>query len=185
MIYLKWFFLSLSALALNAIMLPLVPVAVLFADRAGRLPNWLSWFATPDNSADGDFGWQTEHWRWRHNLPRRLARYVGRVGWLWRNLGHGFDTAAGGVTVPVMAGYRVGGDEFVSNRPLRNGWVFRRVWARDDLIAFQFYGVWAWSERFCLRVNLGWKIWGRPAPNTRLQHVISINPFMGFEHHGH
>lgn len=54
------------------------------------LPNWLSWFQTPDNSVDGDQGWREEHMQWRFKLPAPLATYLGRVGWLWRNPAYGF-----------------------------------------------------------------------------------------------
>ena len=45
-----------------------------------RLPNWLSWFDTPDNSLLGD-----ENWKDSHN-----GKYLSRVAWLYRNSLYGF-----------------------------------------------------------------------------------------------
>ena len=45
-----------------------------------RLFKWLSWFQTPDNSLDGDHGWQANH---SHS-------WWSRVQWLWRNPFYGF-----------------------------------------------------------------------------------------------
>ena len=62
-------------------------LAVLKEDKEGWLDNgtqwgvgprlfqWLSWFQTPDNSLDGDHGWQEKH---SHG-------WWSRVQWLWRN----------------------------------------------------------------------------------------------------
>jgi len=45
-----------------------------------RLFKWLSWFQTPDNSLDGDAGWQAKN---SHS-------WWSRVQWLWRNPFYGF-----------------------------------------------------------------------------------------------
>lgn len=50
-----------------------------------RLPLWLAWFDTPDNSLDGDYGWRTKHCR------EDWAFYWGHVKWLWRNPANGFS----------------------------------------------------------------------------------------------
>jgi len=47
-----------------------------------RLPKWLIWFQTPDNSLWGDKGWQTIHYP-------AYKSYLGQVLWLIRNSGHG------------------------------------------------------------------------------------------------
>lgn len=47
-----------------------------------RLPTWLSWFQTPDNSLWGDKGWQTVHYP-------AYKSYLGQVLWLIRNSAHG------------------------------------------------------------------------------------------------
>ena len=47
-----------------------------------RLPKWLNWFQTPDNSLWGDKGWQTIHYP-------AYKSYIGQVLWLIRNSAHG------------------------------------------------------------------------------------------------
>lgn len=50
-----------------------------------RLPGWLSWFDTPDNSLYGDIGWRNE------NCPSHWADYLGMTLWLFRNPAYGFS----------------------------------------------------------------------------------------------
>lgn len=45
-----------------------------------RLKSWLSWFQTPDNSLDGDAGFQAKH----------NPCWWSKVQWLWRNPFYGF-----------------------------------------------------------------------------------------------
>lgn len=61
-----------------------------------RLPWWLAWFDTPDNSLWGDSGWRTIH------CPHYKTR-KGMAQWLRRNHGYGFKwtAAAAEVTDPV------------------------------------------------------------------------------------
>ena len=72
---------------------PLAFVVVLFKeDKEGwldngskwgvgpRLKSWLSWFQTPDNSLDGDHGFQEKH----------NPCWWSKVQWLWRNPFYGF-----------------------------------------------------------------------------------------------
>jgi hypothetical protein len=49
-----------------------------------RLPFWLFWFDTVDNSLYGDGGWREKH------QPKRWNTYLGMVLWLWRNPANGF-----------------------------------------------------------------------------------------------
>jgi len=102
MIYIKWLLLLPVMLVVTAITFPLAFILPFFAEQkeglldngtktgiGSRLPNWLNWFQTPDNSLEGDDGWRCEHWQWRFKLPKPLSNYVGQVGWLWRNPGYG------------------------------------------------------------------------------------------------
>ena len=50
-----------------------------------RLPSWLSWFDTPDNSLLGDARWYREH-------PK--GTYWNMVAWLYRNSLYGFKWTA-------------------------------------------------------------------------------------------
>lgn len=83
----------------------LSPVLILFKqDRLGycnnntytgvepRLPSYLSWFMTPDNSLWGDDGWKNVH------CPNYKS-YWGMVKWLYRNPAYGFATSL--LSMPV------------------------------------------------------------------------------------
>jgi hypothetical protein len=118
-----------------------------------RLPSWLSWFQTPDNSLDGDEGWRTEHWQWRFKLPAALAKYAGQVGWLWRNPGYGVGVVCFDSAVPVTATYS--GNAAVNDSPgveghclIRAGGLFQLVWVKRI------------SAGKCIYCNLGWNIKG-------------------------
>lgn len=50
-------------LAMEVIAVPAAFVLPFFANKEGWLPRWLWWFQTPDNSLNGDQGWQTQHWQ--------------------------------------------------------------------------------------------------------------------------
>ncbi len=49
-----------------------------------RLPKWLAWFQTPDNSLWGDKGWRTIH------CATQYSTRWGMTKWLWRNHAYGF-----------------------------------------------------------------------------------------------
>jgi hypothetical protein len=68
-----------------------------------RLPRWLSWFMTLDNSLWGDAGWQTIH------CPAYKS-YFGMVKWLWRNHGYGFSWTVLAAPVGDVAGATAEGD---------------------------------------------------------------------------
>jgi hypothetical protein len=165
---------SLAAKVLNYFLAPLV---VLFANTDGWLPSWLSWFQTPDNSLDGDTGWLVEHWQWRHKLPAPLARYIGRVGWLWRNSLYGFKIDVLGVQLGPYFYYQHKGNQSVSDNPYTPGWVYRTIRTADEgQIAFQFYLIAPTLPGKCLRVGAGWKLWQNPKVGDRLQLFLTFNP---------
>lgn len=74
-----------------------------------RLPTWLSWFQTPDNSLWGDKGWQTIHYP-------NYKSYLGQVLWLIRNSGHGL------VNGPLAAKF----DRISDIASVGNPWLDRR-----------------------------------------------------------
>ena len=175
---LKWLVLAMLGQVANIVGYLLNPIVVLF-HKDEVLPKWLSWFGQPDNTLKGDYGWRTEHWQFRYDLPTWLRNYVGRVGWLYRNNMQGFDDALGFTVSPVFS-YNSIGHESVSNRPLVNGCVFRTL-EQQDKTYWQLYFVFAWSEKFCLRGNFGWKMWAWPNGSARCSLVCSLQPFMGYE----
>lgn len=97
-----------------------------------RLPDWLAWFDTSDNSLYGDGGWRTEHCPY-------YASYFGMVRWLWRNGGHNFNYDVLGCDTGVVTQVT---PYFAHNE--RGFWLFRR-----------FYRLW---EGRYLEVFLGWNL---------------------------
>ena len=177
---LKWlafFVVNLFSIFIGRI---LAIAVVPFANDEGWLPNWLSWWQTPDNPLDGDGGWINEHWQWRYKLPAFMQTYVGRLGWLWRNNLYGFAIGPLGALITDIKRNVVYGDPLVSNRPLHNGWLIHIIEMQDGTFYWQFYFVKAWNEKRCVRINLGWKLWGNVDKGQRKQFVFSPNPLMGY-----
>lgn len=153
MMYLKWALMVPASLFLTVISFPLALILP-FYSRDGWLPNWLSWFQTPDNSLYGDDGWKTEHWMWRYHLPVCLATYVGIVGWLWRNPAYGFGCVVlEDFEHNLEATYT--GNPQVNDSPLVEGYCF--VKARN---LFQFVWCKKISDTKCLYFVFGWNIKG-------------------------
>lgn len=125
-----------------------------------RLPRWLNWFMTPDNSLDGDYGWQHEHAQWRFSLPTTVASYVGQVGWLWRNPAY----SLGLTYIDGFSEVTYSGDPDINdNDNAKEGSLFVRVAG-----LFQF----VWVKRIgssgrCIYVNLGWNIRALILPGNR------------------
>ncbi|PRE30149.1 hypothetical protein C6Q35_28310 [Burkholderia multivorans] len=171
--YGRWILFAFANLVMLALGYVLAPILPLFAIGRETLPVWLSWFQTPDNPLDGDSGWKTVHWQWRFRLPRPIARYVGRVGWLWRNPSYGFD-------VNVLGFAAAAGTELIrrGTSPLSGdlvtGWYFATAVTPDGRRAWQLYAVKVWGRR-ASRVNLGWKLWSVPG---RCQFAMTVNPFL-------
>lgn len=167
MIYLKWLVMVPVMIVVTALTFPLAFVLPFFAQyREGwhdngniygygyYLPNWLNWFQTPDNSLDGDYGWQHEHWQWRFKLPPRISTYVGRLGWLWRNPGYGFGVVRFDSAVPVVATYT--GNATVNDSPGVEGWCLVHAGGLFQLVWVKRIG----SGSKCIYCNLGWNIKG-------------------------
>jgi len=118
-----------------------------------RLPIWLNWFMTPDNSLDGDATFE------RLNPPS----YWSKVKWLWRNPAYSF--ALRYLMPPYEASY-VGDNTIKDNDNAKAGWCL--VHANG---LFQFTLVTPIGFSRCIYVNLGWNIRGlvddnvNPKPN--------------------
>jgi len=178
--YLCYVLLVLVSLAADFLNYFLAPIAVLFASDDGWLPRWLSYLQTPDNSLDGDGGWQREH---RPFLveSNKFYRYLNRTRWLYRNSMYGFAIDVLGTKTQAGDYLQITGSTAVSNRPLHEGLVVRKLIRGGKPIYFQWYYVKAWSETRCIRINLGWKLWGfRENESVNCQLTFSPNPFMGY-----
>ena len=176
MMYVRYVTLVLVGIVADLLNFILAPIAVLFASEDGWLPRWLWWLQTPDNPLDGDGGWQREH----RPFPvedTKAKRWWNRTRWIYRNSMYGFAIYALGVTVHPGDRIEVVGNMDVSNRPLTEGLVKRYLIRNGVRVAFQWYYVKAWSKTRCIRINLGWKLWGDP---LHCQLTFSPNPLMGY-----
>lgn len=177
MIYVRYVFLVIISMLADILNYVLAPFAVLFASKDGWLPNWLWWLQTPDNSLDGDGGWK------KINRPfivedSAFKVWWNRTSWLYRNSMYGFAIYVLGAVIKPGDTLEVVGNPKVSNRPLLNGLVVRRVIRNGVPVYFQWYYVKAWSELYCIRINLGWKLWAFDKGNCQLVHSPSFT--MGY-----
>ena len=167
MIYIVYTLLVPISLILTVISIPLAPIFVLFATvRMGwcnnhsfqaeepRLPVWLNWFMTPDNSLYGDATFKEANG----------FSYFSMIKWLWRNPAYSF--ALRNLTSPYFTSFS--GDKTIKdNDNAKAGWCFVHA---DGL--FQFTLVTPIGFSRCIYVNLGWNIRGllddnvQPKPDT-------------------
>ena len=153
MIYALYLLLVPVSLILTLVAIILAPALPLLAtEQAGwldnhakwgvgpRLPTWLSWFQTPDNSLDGDATFE------RING----ISYWAKVKWLWRNPCYAF--AIRYLTNPYYT--VVKGDKTIKdNDNAKSGWLL--VHANG---LFQFTTVIFIGFSRCIYCNFGWNI---------------------------
>ncbi len=112
-----------------------------------RLPKWLSWFQTPDNSLYGDKGWQTIH-------SPAYKSYLGQVLWLVRNSAYGLIYGPLSAKFEHVACIRsIGNPRLDRHNPDHVGQTFL-AWYKDY---FQYMAI--LKVPFLMRsiyVNFGW-----------------------------
>ena len=115
-------------------------------DVGPRLPDWLSWFDTPDNSLYGDTGWQTIH------CPKYWNSYLGMFLWLFRNSATGFSR-----TVLARTAYLpdITYQGLLDIAPEQPG-TFGSLFITDGNI-FQFKRVFKLGSKN-IGINLGWQM---------------------------
>jgi len=152
---LRWVLFSILDILLLPVWFIAAPILSLFTAKGW--PKWGSLFWTYDNPSQGDLGWQTKR-SYFPNTNDRLKLYCNRVGWLWRNPGYGYQKFAG---VLWGEGYLVTirGNPQISDKYKRPGKYFATCQDKEgNLVAFEFYCVFPYSESRCFRCRLGWKI---------------------------
>lgn len=158
----------------------LAPVLPFFVQKDGYLPKWLWWFQTPDNPCDGDKGhlerWGTDTDFWH--------TYLRRTAWFLRNVCYGFDIDVLGFTVDTSKqSCKISGNTEASDNNGISGTAKYLCYENDKPKAFQFYfikhytifGKW----KACIRLNIGWKLWGFYGPTKEYAQYVGIyfNPW--------
>ena len=153
MIYLQYIILVPLNLLATLLAIILSPILPLFSSEqygwldngakegfGPRLPVWLDWFQTWDNSLDGDATFMA------NNPPS----YLSKIKWIVRNPAP--SVALRTLTAPFNASYK-GDNSIRDNDNAKAGWVFVR--ATDT---FQFAFIIPIGFKRCIYVNLGWNI---------------------------
>ena len=162
MIYLIYLVLAFDSLFITLLALIIAPVLPLFATQqegwldnhsswgvGPRLPSWLNWFQTPDNSLDGDAG----------AVARNGIGYWAKVKWLWRNPAYSF--AIQYLNAPYTTS--VTGDATIKdNDNAKEGHCFIRA---NGLFLYRAV-VRIFNTNRCFYINFGWNIAGLVDPNV-------------------
>jgi hypothetical protein len=166
MMYPRWIFLVFLSIAFTLLAWIAAPVLPIFStmqmgacdnnnrqEIEPRLPAWLSWFMTPDNSLWGDGGWRTEH------CPDWNS-YWGMVKWLFRNPGYGFEwNGPLCAVISKLATVSFTGDTAIQNGPHgKEGYCFTVITNPDGTRYWHLYLVKVIGGGYCLNINLGWKL---------------------------
>lgn len=158
MLYLKWAIRSFPSVFMAVFGRIPCPILPFFVTKNGHLPNWLRWFDTPFDTADGDDGHQekwpgTDWW----------STYKRRVAWYWRNCCYGFDMEVLGIRVdPDKDEITVDGDPNIGDNTGISGVCNWNAYRNGEHIAFQWmyvkhYEIFGFKK--CIRIGIGWKIW--------------------------
>jgi hypothetical protein len=155
MIYLLYLIMVPINLLVTVLCILLSPILPIFATQqegwldnrskygiGPRLPKWLSWFQTPDNSLDGDAAFE------KNNPPS----YLSKIKWLIRNPGYGFGVFY--LKAPYATSYK-GDPTIKDNDNAKAGYLFVRA---NHL--FQFVWITPIGFQRCFYLNLGWNIRG-------------------------
>lgn len=154
MIYVKYILMVPISLVLTLIAIITAPFMVILKEqrdgwldngsiwgRGPRLPTWLNWFMTPDNSLDGDATFDRLNGR----------SYWSRVKWLWRNPAYSYGLQfINGMTPTVWYGDKTIKD----NDNAKEGWLLVRAGGLFQLV----YVKRIFSTNRCIYINLGWNI---------------------------
>ncbi len=163
MIYILYFILVPLSLLLTLLAVLIAPVLPLLASNqegwldnhakwgfGPRLPTWLSWFQTPDNSLDGDATFE----------QLNGISYWSKVKWLWRNPCYAF--ALRYLTNPYYT--VVKGDKTIKdNDNAKEGWCIVQA---NGLFQFVFVRRIGSTSR-AIYINVGWNIRGLVDDNVQ------------------
>lgn len=154
MIYFEYAYLAIVTTLLSVVTYILSPILPLFAtEQEGkldngskygigpRLPTWLNWFQTPDNSLDGDATFE----------KLNGTGYLQKIMWLCRNPAYQFGVRY--FYEEVEATY-IGDPTIKDNDNAKAGWCFVKA---GGLFQFRYIKQIGNTDR-CILINLGWNI---------------------------
>lgn len=183
MIYLKWLLLTLLDWAL--LLFTGLPAAIIIpiftrAQPHGQAPYTWGWlWGTYDNPPQGDEGYVKKRCFFP-GVTTGFKGYLNRVGWMIRNPLYGYARLS---SLKYQAGDTpvIQGDENISDKEKKPGWMFARLYRDSKLVGFEFYWVRPWSETKDLRVRLGWKMTTEKFKQYGFAQLVNtINPFDGY-----
>jgi hypothetical protein len=144
------------------------PIVVLFVNKTTYfLPNWLSWFQTPDNPLTGDKGW-------KERFPEgKTNTYFAMVRWLWRNNMNGFDRTVLGAPIAdqQLIVTEVYGDPKTTNLPRVHAGKYLKWVNYGGKWYFHFYLIKPITSKKALRITLGWKLFEPFPPKSNVKHL--------------
>ena len=147
-----------------------------------RLPGWLAWMQTTDNSLDALWQ-QPQHLSGYAHLRRfsvhdfersRLLRWWARTLWLARNPGAGLSDSLGVETSGMRREVISQRGEWDSGRSMHRLQVWRN--GRGEIVAWQFQAQLFYlpGRGLFFRLNVGWK---SVSNRSRLIMTAHVNPF--------
>lgn len=148
---------NLAVLTLACILAPVLPLTAIGRET---LPNWLSWFQTPDAPLDGDSGFNNPV---KHPYITKMPQYIRRVLWLWRNPSYGFNwTVLASDPLPSRWSYcgDLDCDKSKLTESRRLTWIMVRC---GKYFHFRWYWKYPMIDR-CIQLNMGWNM-----------HIICVN----------
>lgn len=161
MTYLIYLVLVPISLVITLLAVILAPILPIFAkDSYGpldngstmgigpRLPKWLNWFMTPDNSLYGDATFEKLH----------PPSYWSEVLWLWRNPAYSFGLRY--LNAPYETSYS-GDPSIKDNDNAKAGWCLVHA---NGLFQFKWVKPIGFSR--CIYCNFGWNIMALVDPNV-------------------
>ncbi len=160
-LFILWFVFNLTAY----LVAPLLPLAARPIEgpcdnnnairTEPRLPSWLSWFMTDDNSLNGDGTFE------KINPPS----YWSQVKWLWRNPAVGFERTVLSARISPDSVIHVAGNPKVQDGPAGlEGYCFTTISGYWNI-----YWVKRIGETWCIKLDLGWQLKTYAEDQRRMQ----------------
>jgi len=172
----KWCYLFPVNLFMTLLAYPMAPVIAYYYIKFKEIPFWGIPWITFDNGIYGDNG-HVERWKNYVAKYPKWGLYCQYVAWLWRNKAYNYSYYTAGVEGRVLKESEWIGNPLVeSGKPGVEGYFFA---IRED----GYFGLFIFkhiTDKFALRVYLGWKFKGdvkQEGTRERTMMATFISPF--------